>query len=37
MVNRIRVGTEGFALLVARDGRLIAHGNPDAKHARRRR
>ena len=31
MVDGIRVGTEGFALLVARDGRLVAHGNPDEK------
>ena len=31
MVDTIRVGTGGFALLVARDGRLIAHGNPDDK------
>jgi signal transduction histidine kinase len=29
-VDRIRVGKEGFALLVAED-RLIAHGNPDKK------
>ena len=31
MVDEIRVGTLGFALLVARDGRLVAHGNPDEK------
>ncbi len=31
MVDSIRVGTAGFALLVATDGRLIAHGNPNAK------
>ena len=31
MVDRIRVGGEGFALIVGEDGRLIAHGNPDAK------
>lgn len=31
MVDSIRVGAKGFALLVAKDGRLIAHGNPDAK------
>ena len=30
-VDDIRVGTQGFALLVAEDGRLIAHGNPDEK------
>jgi signal transduction histidine kinase len=31
MVDRIRVGQKGFALLVGDDGRLIAHGNPDQK------
>lgn len=31
MVDRIRVGGEGYALIVGEDGRLIAHGNPDAK------
>ena len=31
MVDRIRVGSEGFALLVAADGSFIAHGNPDKK------
>lgn len=31
MVDAIRVGTQGFALLVARDGRLVAHGDPDEK------
>lgn len=31
MVDRIRVGSEGYALIVGEDGRLIAHGNPDAK------
>jgi signal transduction histidine kinase len=31
MVDRIRVGDEGFALLIANDGQLIAHGDPDAK------
>ena len=31
MVDRIRVGSEGFALLVARDGQLVAHGDPDQK------
>jgi signal transduction histidine kinase len=30
-VDRIRVGREGFALLVADDGSFIAHGNPDKK------
>ena len=29
-VDRIRIGTQGFALVVAGD-RLIAHGNPDEK------
>lgn len=32
-VDSLRVGTRGFALLVDRDGRLIAHGNPDRKAA----
>ena len=31
MVDGIRVGAEGFALLVAEDGRLLAHGRPDEK------
>ncbi len=31
LVDRIRIGTQGFALLVDNDGRLIAHGNPDDK------
>ena len=31
MVDGIRVGAEGFALLVAQDGRLVAHGRPDEK------
>jgi signal transduction histidine kinase len=31
MVNSIRVGTKGFALIVGEDGRLVAHGNPDEK------
>src|SRR5439155_9217628 len=31
MVDRIRVGSEGYALLVGEDGQLIAHGNPDEK------
>lgn len=31
MVDRIRVGSEGYALIVGEDGRVIAHGNPDAK------
>jgi len=32
MVDRIRVGNQGYALLIGEDGRLIAHGNPDEKH-----
>lgn len=31
MVDRIRVGQSGFALIIGEDGRLIAHGNPDEK------
>jgi signal transduction histidine kinase len=31
MVDRIRVGNRGFALLVTRAGQLIAHGDPDQK------
>ncbi len=31
MVDGIRVGQRGYALIVSRDGRLIAHGNPDEK------
>jgi len=31
MVDRIRVGHEGYALVVGEDDRLIAHGNPDEK------
>ncbi len=31
LVDRIRIGNRGFALLVDNEGRLIAHGNPDAK------
>ena len=31
MVDRIRVGTSGYALIVGEDGRLIAHGDPDEK------
>jgi signal transduction histidine kinase len=31
MVDRIKVGKEGYALLLAADDRLIAHGNPDSK------
>ena len=31
MVDRIRIGERGFALVVAPDGALIAHGDPDKK------
>jgi signal transduction histidine kinase len=31
MVDRIRVGQQGFALVVAEGGQLIAHGDPDQK------
>ena len=31
MVDRIRIGEHGFALVVAPDGALIAHGDPDKK------
>jgi adenylate cyclase len=31
MVDRIRVGRQGFALVVAEGGQLIAHGDPDQK------
>ncbi len=31
MVDAIRVGQEGFALVVGDGGQLIAHGNPDEK------
>jgi signal transduction histidine kinase len=31
MVDRIRVGEQGFALVVSSEGQLLAHGNPDAK------
>ncbi len=30
-VEQIRIGSRGYALLVASDGRLIAHGNPDQR------
>jgi signal transduction histidine kinase len=30
-VDRIRVGEAGYALVVASDGQLLAHGNPDEK------
>jgi len=31
MVDRIRIGEQGFALVVTGDGQLLAHGNPAAK------
>ncbi len=31
MVDRIRVGQQGYALLVASEGQLLAHGDPGAK------
>lgn len=31
MVDGIRIGQQGYALILANDGRLIAHGNPDEK------
>src|SRR5581483_8283688 len=31
MVDRIRIGQHGYALVVAPDGTLIAHGDPDKK------
>ena len=31
MVDQIRIGDHGYALVVAPDGRLIAHGDPDKK------
>jgi signal transduction histidine kinase len=31
MVDRIQVGSQGFALVVAPDGTLVAHGDPDRK------
>ena len=30
-VDRIKVGTRGYALLLDEDGNLVAHGNPDEK------
>jgi signal transduction histidine kinase len=31
MVDRIRVGNEGYALVVTGEGQLLAHGDPDQK------
>jgi signal transduction histidine kinase len=31
MVDEIRIGSHGFALVAAPDGKLIAHGDPDKK------
>jgi signal transduction histidine kinase len=33
MVDRIRIGETGYALVATEDGRLIAHGKPDRKRA----
>jgi signal transduction histidine kinase len=33
LVDHIRIGTQGFALIVDEKGRLLAHGNPDQKPA----
>ena len=37
MVDRIRIGDHGYALVVAPDGQLIAHGDPEREAARRAR
>jgi signal transduction histidine kinase len=31
MVDEIRIGAHGYAMVVAPDGQLVAHGNPDKK------
>ena len=31
MVDRIRVGSQGYALVVTGEGQLLAHGDPDEK------
>jgi len=31
MVDRIRIGDNGYAMVIAPDGTLIAHGDPDKK------
>lgn len=31
MVDRIRIGNQGYAMVLASDGTLIAHGDPDQK------
>ena len=31
MVDRIKIGERGYALVVAPDGQLVAHGDPDKK------
>lgn len=31
MVDRIRIGDHGYAMVIAPDGQLIAHGDPDEK------
>ncbi len=32
MVDRVKIGREGYALLLAENQRLVAHGDPDEKH-----
>jgi HAMP domain-containing protein len=31
LVDHVRIGQQGFAMVVDRNGRLLAHGNPDEK------
>ena len=31
LVDRVRVGTQGYALVLSEDQRIVAHGNPDEK------
>src|SRR5262249_2275068 len=33
LVDHIKIGTQGFALIIDDKGRLLAHGNPDQKPA----
>jgi signal transduction histidine kinase len=33
LVDHIRIGTQGYALIIDEKGRLLAHGNPDQKAA----
>ena len=32
MVDRVKIGRQGYALLLAENQRLVAHGDPDEKH-----